>query len=51
MFAALERALGIKLHSVENPQINGAIGAALFASDALGLLNNNGETARAAVSV
>jgi len=51
MFAALERALGVKLHSVENPQINGAIGAALFASDALELLKNNGETARSAVSV
>lgn len=35
MFTALERALGVKLHRVENPQINGAIGAALFAMDAL----------------
>jgi len=33
MFGALERALGIKLHRVENPQINGALGAALFAAD------------------
>ncbi len=33
MFAALERALGVKLHKVENPQINGALGAALFAAD------------------
>ena len=33
MFLALERALGVKLHQVENPQINGALGAALFAAD------------------
>jgi predicted CoA-substrate-specific enzyme activase len=33
MFGALERALGVKLHKVENPQINGALGAALFAAD------------------
>lgn len=33
MFSALERALGVKLHHVENPQINGALGAALFAAD------------------
>ena len=35
MFSALERALGVKLHRVENPQINGALGAALLAMDAL----------------
>lgn len=33
MFEALQRALGVKLHRVENPQINGALGAALFAAD------------------
>lgn len=33
MFGALERALGVKLHQVEDPQINGALGAALFAAD------------------
>ena len=33
MFSALERALGVKLHQVENPQINGALGAAIFAAD------------------
>ncbi|MDI6742429.1 MAG: acyl-CoA dehydratase activase [Smithella sp.] len=33
MFASLERALGVKLHKVEDPQINGALGAALFAAD------------------
>jgi predicted CoA-substrate-specific enzyme activase len=33
MFSALERALGVKLHRVDNPQINGALGAALFAAD------------------
>jgi (R)-2-hydroxyacyl-CoA dehydratese activating ATPase len=33
MFGALERALGVKLHRVDNPQINGALGAALFAAD------------------
>ncbi len=35
MFAALERALGVKLHAVPDPQINGALGAALFAMDSL----------------
>ena len=33
MFSAMERALGVKLHRVENPQINGALGAAIFAAD------------------
>ncbi|MGB5218904.1 MAG: acyl-CoA dehydratase activase [Smithella sp.] len=33
MFGALQRALGVKLHKVENPQINGALGAAIFAAD------------------
>jgi predicted CoA-substrate-specific enzyme activase len=33
MFSAMERALGVKLHRVENPQINGALGAAIFAVD------------------
>lgn len=33
MFIALERALGVKLYTVEDPQINGALGAALFAAD------------------
>ncbi len=33
MFIALERALGVKLYKVEDPQINGALGAALFAAD------------------
>jgi predicted CoA-substrate-specific enzyme activase len=33
MFGALERALGVKLHRVDHPQINGALGAALFAAD------------------
>jgi len=33
MFSSLERALGVKLHKVEDPQINGALGAALFAAD------------------
>lgn len=33
MFGALERALGVKLHQVKDPQINGALGAALFAAD------------------
>jgi predicted CoA-substrate-specific enzyme activase len=32
MFSAMERALGVKLHHVENPQINGALGAAIFAA-------------------
>ena len=35
MFSALAAALGVELLSVENPQINGAIGAALFALQAL----------------
>jgi len=35
MFSALEKALGVKLHRVDNPQINGALGAALIAVDAL----------------
>ncbi|HNR87659.1 MAG TPA: acyl-CoA dehydratase activase [Spirochaetota bacterium] len=35
MFLALERALGVPLKSVPDPQINGALGAALFAQDAL----------------
>ena len=33
MFWALERALGMKMHRVDNPQINGALGAAIFAAD------------------
>ena len=33
MFEALQKALGVKLHRVDNPQINGALGAALFAAD------------------
>jgi len=33
MFHALENILGISLRSVENPQINGALGAALFARE------------------
>jgi activator of 2-hydroxyglutaryl-CoA dehydratase len=33
MFSAMERDLGVKLHRVENPQINGALGAAIFAAD------------------
>ena len=33
MFWALERALGMKMHRVDNPQINGALGAAVFAAD------------------
>jgi len=33
MFAAFQKALGVKLHRVDNPQINGALGAALFAAD------------------
>ena len=47
MFSALERALGVKLHRVENPQINGALGAALMAMEALELSKNKKETARA----
>jgi len=35
MFLALERALGVTLKSVADPQINGALGAALFAQDAV----------------
>jgi len=35
MFRALERALGVTLKSVPDPQINGALGAALFAQDAV----------------
>ncbi|MBC7345392.1 MAG: 2-hydroxyglutaryl-CoA dehydratase, partial [Clostridia bacterium] len=35
MFSALEKALGVKMYRVENPQINGALGAALIAVDAL----------------
>ncbi len=34
MFEALKNALGVELLKVENPQINGAIGAALMAMDA-----------------
>jgi activator of 2-hydroxyglutaryl-CoA dehydratase len=41
MFSALERALGVKMHRVENPQINGALGAALIAMDALELSKKN----------
>jgi (R)-2-hydroxyacyl-CoA dehydratese activating ATPase len=33
MFGALGEALGVKLHSLEDPQINGALGAALFAQE------------------
>ncbi|MBN1497084.1 MAG: 2-hydroxyglutaryl-CoA dehydratase [Spirochaetes bacterium] len=33
MFAALGAALGVSLKSVDNPQINGALGAALIAAD------------------
>jgi len=40
MFTALERALGVKLHKVDKPQINGALGAALFAADQI---NNSGK--------
>jgi (R)-2-hydroxyacyl-CoA dehydratese activating ATPase len=36
MFAALGEALGVKLHSLEDPQINGALGAALFAMERAG---------------
>ena len=35
MFEALQKALGVKLHRVDNPQINGALGAALFAADTI----------------
>jgi predicted CoA-substrate-specific enzyme activase len=35
MFEALQKALGMKLHRVDNPQINGALGAALFAADTI----------------
>ena len=34
MFCALETALGVPVRRIEHPQINGAIGAALFARDA-----------------
>jgi len=33
MFGALGEALGVTLHSLEDPQINGALGAALFAQE------------------
>jgi predicted CoA-substrate-specific enzyme activase len=33
LFRALGEVLGVKLHSIENPQANGALGAALFAMD------------------
>jgi len=36
MFAALGRALGTSLVRIENPQINGAVGAALYAADRIG---------------
>jgi predicted CoA-substrate-specific enzyme activase len=35
MFRSLEKALGVCLHRVAAPQINGALGAAIFARDAL----------------
>lgn len=35
MFRALERALGVELKSVADPQINGALGAAIFAEEAV----------------
>ncbi len=35
MFNALEEALGITIRRIENPQLNGAVGAALFACDAV----------------
>ena len=35
MFEALQKALCVKLHRVDNPQINGALGAALFAADTI----------------
>lgn len=41
MFSALEKALGVKLHKVDNPQINGALGAALIAADILGSSRKN----------
>jgi predicted CoA-substrate-specific enzyme activase len=44
MFSALERALGVKLHHVENPQITGALGAALIAMETLELSKNKKET-------
>jgi predicted CoA-substrate-specific enzyme activase len=34
MFLALEAALGVPVRRIENPQLNGAVGAALFACDA-----------------
>ena len=36
MFAALGDALGVKLHGLEDPQITGALGAALFAQERAG---------------
>lgn len=36
MFGALGEALGVTLHSLEDPQINGALGAALFAQERAG---------------
>ncbi len=33
MFSALETALGVPIRMIEHPQINGAVGAALFARD------------------
>jgi activator of 2-hydroxyglutaryl-CoA dehydratase len=37
MFCALEESLGVPLRRIENPQLNGAVGAALFARDAAAL--------------
>jgi len=37
----------VKLHRVEDPQINGALGAAIIAMDALELSKNKKETVRA----
>ena len=34
MFHALETALGVTVRKIDHPQLNGAIGAALFARDA-----------------
>ena len=44
MFHALENILGITMGSVENPQITGALGAALFAQDML-IMNRVGSGA------
>jgi activator of 2-hydroxyglutaryl-CoA dehydratase len=33
MFHALQNALGMPIRKIEHPQLNGAIGAALFARD------------------